>query len=104
MIMNQMRKIYHSRFSSFFKYNLRHAAWPKHPSEHRFDEINQILMILFVHRVRTHIRLIDVKLTNNLISTFVSLISRDMKKLYVSNIVDYETALASKIVREEFFD
>jgi hypothetical protein len=49
-------------------------------------------------------KLINIRLTINLISTFVSLIARDMKKLYVSNIVDYETVLVSEIVLEEFFD
>jgi hypothetical protein len=48
-------------------------------------------------------RLVNVRLTINLISTFVSLITRDTKKLYVGNIVDYDTALVSEIVLEGFF-
>jgi hypothetical protein len=48
-------------------------------------------------------RLINVRLTINLISSFVSIINRGMKKLYVSSLVDYETAFVSEIVLDEFF-
>jgi hypothetical protein len=49
-----MRKIYHSHFSSFFKYHLRCAIWPKYPSEYKLDDINQISTILCIHRIRTY--------------------------------------------------
>jgi hypothetical protein len=52
--------------------------------------------------VRTHFPFIDIKLTINLISTFVSLITRDTKKLYINRIICYDEEIVYENVIEKF--